>query len=58
MKQYCSFDLGDGKNIRFWEDAWYGDEPLNEAFPSLYSIADSKGAKVAEVWEIVGDSRA
>ena len=35
MKQYCSFDLGDGKSIRFWEDAWCRDEPLN--------IADSKG---------------
>ena len=22
MKQYCSFYLGDGQSIRFWEDAW------------------------------------
>ena len=32
--------------------------PLSEAFPSLYSIADSKGVNVAQVWEIEGDSGA
>ena len=58
MKQYCRFDLGDGQSIKFWEDAWCGDVPLNEAFFGLYSIADSKGAKVVEVWEIEGDAGA
>ena len=24
MKQYCSFDLGDGQSIRFWEDVCVG----------------------------------
>ena len=34
---------------------WSKDVPLIEAFPGLYSIADSKGAKVTEAWEIEGD---
>ena len=58
MKQYCSFDLGDGQRIRLWKDAWCGDVPLNEVFPGLYSIADSKGAKVVEMWEIEGEAGA
>ena len=39
-------------------NAWCGEVPLSEAFPSRYSIADSKGVKVVEVWEIAGDSGA
>ena len=32
---------------------WYDNSPLCEAFPTLYRIADSKGAIAAELW--VGD---
>ena len=54
MKLFSNFDLGDGHRIRFWEDTWCGDAPLSENFPSLYSIANSKGAKVVDVWEFGG----
>ena len=44
------FKLGDGRKIRLWEDTWCGRQPLCDAFPDLYSIAGSKGAKVVEIW--------
>ena len=49
MRANCDFLVGDGKRVRFWEDAWYGQNPLCITLPALYSIANSKGAKVAEV---------
>ena len=46
--------MGDGRKIRFWEDIWCSSEPLCEAFPILYTIEDTKGAKVADVWVVHG----
>ena len=40
--------IGDGSKARFWEDWWCGEIPLSSSFPSLYRLANSKGAKVAE----------
>ena len=28
--------------MRFWQDGWYGDQPLQLAFPRLYGIAIDK----------------
>jgi hypothetical protein len=33
-----SFVLGNGEQIRFWEDVWLGDQPLMRQYPSLYHI--------------------
>ena len=41
-----------------WEGVWCGESSLCDRFPTLYDIAGSKGAKVAEVWEISGGSGA
>ena len=51
LKQDCVFELGEGKRIRFWEDVWCGEVTLCASFPTLYNIARTKGAKVANVWE-------
>ena len=32
--------------MRFWQDGWYGDQPLQLAFPTLYGIAIDKKAFV------------
>jgi hypothetical protein len=29
--------LGDGANTSFWHDVWYGDDPMADRFPELYS---------------------
>ena len=44
------FKLGDYRKIKFWEVTWCGRKPLCDAFPNLYSIAGSKGAKATEIW--------
>ena len=50
MMMWCG-----GCKVKFWEDVWLGETPLCSSFPSLYEVAESKGAMVAELWE---DSRA
>ncbi|RVW39723.1 LINE-1 reverse transcriptase-like [Vitis vinifera] len=54
---FFGYEVGDGKNVRFWKDKWCGTSPLREAFPSLFSIATSKEAWVNEVWTAEGDRR-
>ena len=34
--------------VKFWSDAWCGDSPLKEAFPTLFFIALNKEAAVVE----------
>jgi hypothetical protein len=40
--------VGDGSCIWLWVDVWCIDEPLKEAFPSLYRLACVKDATVAD----------
>jgi hypothetical protein len=49
---HCRFDPGEGSRIRFWEDIWCGDQALKDAFPVLYSIANNKGASIADNMEL------
>jgi hypothetical protein len=43
------FRLGDGSQVRFWEDAWITPRPLKSIFPALYNIVRRKGAYVRTV---------
>ena len=40
------FDLGDGSQVRFWEDSWIRPRPLKSLFPTLYNIVRRKNATV------------
>ena len=51
MQQQCRFALGDGSRVRFWEDNWSREGPFREAFPALYLLLDSRGAKAEKVWD-------
>ena len=51
LKSNNVFLVGEGSRVRFWEDTWCGSNPLYTTFPHLYSLVDSKGANVAEVWD-------
>lgn len=44
-----SFVLGNGEQIRFWEDVWLGDQPLMRQYPSLYHIVRQKSDTVASI---------
>jgi hypothetical protein len=41
------FQLGNGKNIKFWEDKWIGNFSLKELYPSLFTITGKKHISVA-----------
>ena len=48
---YVVFSLGNGNRLRFWKDAWCGEEALCVSFPSLYVLAKNKEALVADLWD-------
>ena len=50
-----TFKVGDGRGVRFWKDRWCGEDSLEEAFPRLYSLASSKDAWVAQLWDQSGN---
>ncbi|RVW56524.1 putative ribonuclease H protein [Vitis vinifera] len=47
--------LGRAMGVRFWKDIWCGSTPLCEAFPSLFDLAGSKDAWVADYWDPMGE---
>ena len=47
--QRGKFVLGNGEQVRFWEDIWLGSTSLQNAYPSLYAVASNKLSSVAEV---------
>ena len=49
--QNAVFALGDSRRINFWNDVWCGEESLSSSFPSLFSLAVNKEAKVVDIWE-------
>jgi hypothetical protein len=48
-----SLVLGNGKSIRFWEDTWLGDTPLENQYPSLFNIVRRKNVTVADALGMV-----
>jgi hypothetical protein len=44
-----SFQLQDGRVIRFWEDSWLGAIALKEQYPNIYNIVRRKDPTVAEI---------
>jgi hypothetical protein len=47
--RYGSFQLNNGKQIRFWEDKWLGNSNFQHQYPSLYNIVRKKSDTVANV---------
>ena len=35
---YIRLVAGNGERIQFWEDLWWGDQPLSSQFASLYKV--------------------
>jgi hypothetical protein len=45
--------IGDGKQIRFWEDTWFGTSPLAVQFWDMYCICHEQMATISQVWDNV-----
>ena len=43
------FQLGNGAQVRFWEDMWLGNMPYKCQYPGLYNIVRKKSAYVSTV---------
>ena len=40
-----------GKNIRFWEDTWFGNAPMPVQFWDLYCINNQIGVTLEKIWD-------
>jgi hypothetical protein len=50
-KMGYKWKIGDGKNIRFWEDQWFGSCSLAIQYWDLYSISNEKNISVKDAWD-------
>lgn len=41
--------VGNGKNTRFWQEVWFGDRSLKEAFPRMFSLASEKHSLISDL---------
>ncbi|XP_015955629.1 uncharacterized protein LOC107480021 [Arachis duranensis] len=48
MIRGLSMEVGNGRNIRFWEDEWLQDGSLKECFPRLFSVSNQQGSVIGE----------
>jgi hypothetical protein len=44
------FEIGDGSQVRFWEDAWLGNIAFKNLFPTLYDIVRKKSVTIAKAF--------
>jgi hypothetical protein len=56
FSSHLTFKVGDGSRVRFWLDAWCGDQPLRDRFPELFRLARMPNASVADHLQISGSS--
>ncbi|RVX21451.1 hypothetical protein CK203_002322 [Vitis vinifera] len=38
FSKFTRFVVGDGDRIRFWDDLWWGDQPLGTQYPRLLNV--------------------
>ncbi|XP_057982289.1 uncharacterized protein LOC131167502 [Malania oleifera] len=43
------YDIGNGSNVKFWQDHWCGETSLAVSYPDLYRFCRDKEASVAEL---------
>jgi len=42
-----NWEIGNGKDIKLWEDRWVGNDPLKTKFPRLFSLSVEKDMTLA-----------
>ena len=46
---FTRFVVGNGERIRFWEDLWWGDQPLGTQYPRLFRVVLDKNISISLV---------
>ena len=46
---FTQFVVGNGERIRFWEDLWWGDQPLGTQYPRLFRVVLDKNIPISSV---------
>ena len=41
--------VGDGEKILFWEDLWWGDQPLRSQYPRLFRVVTDKNILISSI---------
>ena len=49
FSKFTRFVVGDGDRIRFWEDLWWGDQPLGVQYPRLLSVVTDKNTPISSI---------
>ena len=47
--KFTRFVVGDGERIRFWEDLWWGDQPLGVQYPRLFRVVIDKNIPISSI---------
>ncbi|RVW68026.1 hypothetical protein CK203_064824 [Vitis vinifera] len=46
---FTRYVVGNGERIRFWEDLWWGDQPLGTQYPRLFRVVMDKNISISSV---------
>ncbi|KAJ9689230.1 hypothetical protein PVL29_014744 [Vitis rotundifolia] len=49
FSKFTRFVVGDGERIRFWEDLWWGDQPLGSQYPRLFRVVTDKNSPISSI---------
>ena len=41
--------VGDGERVWFWEDLWWGDQPLGSQYPRLFRVVTDKNILISSI---------
>ncbi|CAL8989771.1 unnamed protein product [Prunus brigantina] len=44
--QCCSFEVGNGNRVRFWEDSWVREGLLKDSFPRLFALSSKHSLSI------------
>ncbi|KAM2348663.1 hypothetical protein ACFX1X_012268 [Malus domestica] len=48
----CTFEVGNGERVRFWEDGWLTGGPLKEQFPRLFLLSRKHNQNISSFVEV------
>ncbi|RVX05678.1 putative ribonuclease H protein [Vitis vinifera] len=49
FSKFTWFVVGDGERIQFWEDFWWGDQPLGVQYPRLLRVVTDKNTLISSI---------